>query len=140
IAAVLVIRASPLAALILLWIAGLIQVTGAVAPQPSQFILMWGAYGIARHAPLRTLVASGISAIAGTAIGGAYVMFDLEADPGRFRSFYGSLRRVVLRALEDGSAWGLLTVVLLVTAPLILPWLTGLVIRLIRSSRDAETA
>lgn len=139
-AAVLYARSAPHVALLLVWTGCAGQVLAGVTAQPSQIAILWVAFCTARYGSRAVVVASGVSAVAGTAIAGFYAVLVLENDPYAYLTFYGAIRRMLLRTADIGGPASILLMLLLATVPLIMPWLLGIVARLIASSRDSETA
>lgn len=137
--ATLCARARPNIAILIVWVACLGHMSAKMTIQPSQIALLWIMYWIARYSSLRGLIVSGISAFIGTGLGVLYIGAELE-----YRDFYQPLYRQLRSSITDstfsGSTNRALIIIFLAAIPLILPWLLGLLVRIVQDKRFDKAA
>lgn len=133
-AATLFARSTPAVSVGIIWVAGLMQIWLLLDLEPSQFGIVWVAYCAARFSRVGVLVISGVSALVGTVLAGTYFSM-MSYSATWYLGFSGSLYRMQLRADELDGPLRLLAAMLIAVGPLILPWIVGVIHRLIDASR-----
>ena len=123
-AAVALTRPWPGAALALLWIIGVTQLTGGTSALLVQVTVVYVAFGLARWGSPATVVSSGLSIPVAAAVGAAYgylVPQSLGELPDRLP--------VPQVAERTGVSWPMLAAIVVLLL-LVVPWLVGLTVRL----------